>query len=486
MGLGETGMAQPQTIEYPYFYQACTSGNTQDAMDFAFLRSREAKESMEKSGLPWMRGILQSLPVSAGNWLKTIYMDAIISQKNMGFGADTMENMTEITQNMYNSAIQMKTVAQARELLATYGQFRGLADVLRAFADCAEPKDKIANAIMAFDPTKRRDSTDKKVRNWLNGTTTTLDKKDVYYLCRAMNFSLEQTDAMLKYITDEGIHWRDPEDILWCYAIANRLDYERTSQLLQRGAYLAERRGIAPVPVPGSFTEDVRLDVQPMLNRSEEELLAYLDRSRSLLGAYHNTAYDLFMEYNDILEGVGTPEKVKIDGKVSSRYILEKYLFRRLIPTAKRGGEKDKERFSAVQRSIRMNWPDETTYSRMKSRELDVSRKVMIMLFLAVDDGEPEEKDQPEDYDYEAYDAYEESDAFMQEPLSRDEMFQMLKGRVNQMLHSCGFQKLDPRSPFDWIILFCMCTEDMLELDKKLEGTLAAMFPEGNEKQLEP
>lgn len=395
-----------------------------------------------------------------------------------------MENMTIITRRMHDNAMQMKTIAQARELLANCQQFRSLGDILKAFAECDDPREKIVNAILAFDPSKRRDSTDKKVRNWFNGTTNSLEKKDVYYLSRAMNFTLEQTDAILKYITSEGIHWRSPVEIIWCYAIANKLDYPNTFRLLQRVEKLGKKKTIEPEPVAGSYTDDIKLNILPLLNQPEEALLDYLSRSQHLLGACHNTAYDLFMKYNQILEGTDQPEKIKRDGKVSARYILEKYLFRCLIPTSKRKKSEDSQSFNAVQRAIRQNWPDETTYSRMKSRELDIPRKVMILLFLAVDDGEPEEKE-PDQYDYEEFDMFAD-EMYPEKPLTRDERFEMLKKRVNRMLINCGFQVLDPRSPLDWIILFCMCTEDMIELDKRLEGVLTALFPEGNQTQEHP
>lgn len=386
-----------------------------------------------------------------------------------------MENITEISRIMYGNALQLNTVAQARDLLANSRQFRGLGDVLKSFTGCGKTKEIIVDALLSYDPSKSREAVDRKVRNWLNGTTATLEKRTVYHLCRALDLSVEQTDAMLKYITGEGIHWRDPEEIIWCYAVANRLDYPAVCRLLEAGTVPVRRAGKVPAPAPGSFTEDVRQDVFSLLNQPEGVLLDYLTGHRDSLGAYHNTAYELFMEYNQILEGAGSPEKIAVDGKVTSRYIVEHYLCRRVLPTARRG-----DRFSAVQRSIRMNWPDEATYSKMKSRELDVSRKVMMLLFLAVDDGEPEEKiPDPEDYD--AYDLPDEmaEDA----PLTRDERFELLQDRMNRMLHSCGFQPLDPRSPFDWIILFCMCAEDMIELDRRLEQTLAMMFPDGSEKQ---
>lgn len=46
------------------------------------------------------------------------------------------------------------------------------------------------------------------------------------------------------------------------------------------------------------------------------------------------------------------------------------------------------------------------------------------------------------------------------------------------MLSSNGFQQLDPRSPFDWMILFCIAVGDLWESDDRLQKILTSIFPE--------
>lgn len=378
-----------------------------------------------------------------------------------------MENMTELTKKMYNAAMEIQSVAQAAEVLRERGQFRSLGDILRSYAGCENPKALLVDGLMANTPSASRDSVDKKVRNWLSGRTRTVSKQDAFVLSQVLGLDLAKADEFLKLVTGEGIHWRDPEEIIWGYAIANGLSYEKTCALLDRVKTGGRKPKNAPRPTPGSYTAEVREKLQPLLYGPEEALLAYLDQNSGALGAFHNTAYRLFMQYMELLESGGVEDFLDGDGKMSAQEILENYMYRRLVPVARREDAKDKNAFSAVQRSIRMNWPDETTISKMKSRELDVSRKVLILLFLATDGSESEYEELDEDEDI----------------LTQDEVFQNVYTRLNQMLHACGFQLLDTRGSFDWMILYCICAGDLWDMDQRLREILETLFPEGNENQ---
>ena len=100
----------------------------------------------------------------------------------------------------------------------------------------------------------------------------------------------------------------------------------------------------------------------------------------------------------------------------------------------------------------------------MKSRKTDVTRKVLILLFLATDAGP--------DFDEE------------EEP-TRDEVFQDLYQRLNDMLNLCGFSALDPRAPFDWLILYCICVPDMFDVDARMRAMFKTMFGERMEQESE-
>lgn len=379
-----------------------------------------------------------------------------------------MENMTEMSRKMYSTATRPLSVEQAIQVLQETGVFRTLGDTLRAYSGYHNPKNLLVDGLMANNPSASRESIDKKVRNWLNGRTQSLSKEDAFAVAQILRLDIGRTDKFLKLVTGEGIHWRDPEDIIWGYAIRKGLTYNKTSELLVR-YFERVTKAMYGVDISESYTADVRSLLQPAMSHSEEMFLDHLveEYKQGRLGVSHNTAYRLFMQYMKLLALAGQEEFGPNAGsKMTSRDILESYMYRQLVPVAKRGEPKDKSAFSMVRRSIRASWPDEVTISKMKSRELEVTRKVLILLFLATDGSESEFEELDEDEDI----------------LTRDEIFQNVYTRLNRMLLSCGFQVLDPRSPFDWMVLYCICVDDLWDVDQRLKDILQALFQDGTEK----
>lgn len=453
-----------------------------------------------------------------------------------------MENMTIITRMMYEKATQMQTVQDAARELRETGAFRTLGATLRSFSGSEDPKSMLVDGLMAWDPGIERANIDRKVRNWLGGKTRSVSKQDAFILSRVLDLSLESTDVFLKRIVGEGIHWRDPEDIVWGYAILHGLEPAQIRTLLERVRALGKTPKATASVAPGNYTAEVYQKLQPVLYRSEEELMAFLEAQWAHLGTFHNTAYQLFTQYMQLLEkgysdadiesefcemtyqdrkkkeaeaqdrrdtarkeaaaqgrpfAPDDPDAPKtlqdMDGDVelyqpenlTARDILETYLYRRLVPSSERGNPQNSDPFYAVQRSIRLNWPDEFTLSKMKKRQLDVSRKVLILLFLATDGSGSEFAEKNKTAGLTAEDALyadDSDDAYFgideeEDLLTPDEVFQDVYTRLDLMLDSCGFHPLDPRSPFDWLVLFCIGAGDLWETDKRLQDILKAMFP---------
>ena len=98
----------------------------------------------------------------------------------------------------------------------------------------------------------------------------------------------------------------------------------------------------------------------------------------------------------------------------------------------------------------------------MKQREIDVTRKVLILLFLATDG--------------------EESEYAEQEEMDADEAFESMETRLNLMLADCGFAQLDSRTPFDWMVLYCMYADESIFLEDYMRGFLENLFKGSTEE----
>ncbi len=371
-----------------------------------------------------------------------------------------MREMTVTTRAMYQAATSRTlSVQEAVKLLRQEMKPRRLTDKLEAFAKGRDVRRLLEEGLVRNHPDKKPDSMLRKVRDWYNGSDRAIRKEDAIELCFILHLTVEEANELLAMIAEEGFHWRSPEEIVMIYALRKGMDYPAACALNDRMQALLARHRKEQDRQENSFTAVVRAEVDAL--NSEEELAAYLTDAIGRLGAYHNTAFQLFEEYIALLEEADPGDGLEDVQTMTTRDVVEQYFYRRFIPRAKRGEKELAGRAaSAIERSIGANWPDEVTISRMKNRAADVTRKVMILLFVATDGGES-------------------GDEWLED--EEEGSFEDSYTRLNDMLTDCGFSTLDPRSPFDWMILYCMCVEDVFELDAQMEAFLETLFGSGEE-----
>ncbi|MBR4082585.1 MAG: hypothetical protein IKK21_12445 [Clostridia bacterium] len=361
-----------------------------------------------------------------------------------------MNNMTVTTRAMYTAATsRTMTVQEAVMLLRQEMKPRTLPDKLARFAKGRDLRTLLAEGLKANHPDKKPDSMDRKVRDWLGGKDRAIRKEDAVELCFILSLTVEEADELLMLVCEEGFHWRDPAEIPFIFALKQGIEYPAACALAERMAAVCT----APeTEAEDSYTGVIRAEVAAL--QSEAQLAEYLRGAAARLGKMHNTAYQLFMEYMTLLEEGDIADLLEDATAMSTRDVVEQYFFRRFVPRVK-GSEKA---LSAIQRAVWSNWPDEVSVSRMKSRVIDVTRKVMILLFIATDGG-------MDDEDEALIDEWED-----------ESVFEDTYTRLNEMLAMCGFAPLDPRAPFDWMMLYCMCVEDVFDMDAQMEAFLGTLF----------
>ena len=97
----------------------------------------------------------------------------------------------------------------------------------------------------------------------------------------------------------------------------------------------------------------------------------------------------------------------------------------------------------------------------MKNRTEDVSRKVLMLLYI-VTGGSFEE-------------AYDELD---EEYISAEEVLEEHSKRLGRMLTDCGMSPVDPRNPFDYLVLYCLKPEGDDFMSERMEQMVQALFEE--------
>jgi len=282
-------------------------------------------------------------------------------------------------------------------------------------------------------------------------------------------------------VSEETLHWRNPNEITYIFALIHHMSYKEAQELDKKvREELADTKESTNI-TENNFTPIIRTEILAL--NTTQELIEYLKSQNNKLGQYHNHAYHAFME---MLEALENPKELYPSEKkrLTIRNILKEYLFgdnvlyakekvrekERKMEIAKAMGHKNKNNtdvsakdsfiFTTIQKNIIENWPDETTLSKMKTRKMDVTRKVLILLFLATDSG------------------IELSDDELDKELTVSEVFEDLYQRLNHFLLLCGFSVLDPRSAFDWLILYCICVQDLFDMDIRMRGIFKEMFGE--------
>lgn len=395
-------------------------------------------------------------------------------------------NMTTVSRYMYDTATSGKlSLREAIEVLGKNAKIRSARDILVRFSGVGADSDEelgayVLKAMTEADPDANRDSVRRKISNWIRSNGE-IGKDSAIKLAFALKLSYGEADELLKLTCSEGFHWRDPDDIVYAYSLLNAFSYVEARELRARldGMGLLTPN-LSPL-AGGNVMLTYLIRERATALKGEDELIGFLEAERDNLGYLHNTAYSIFIKYLDILQNPAVDSyyceglSSESDGRGSEewnalcnpaaysiREILTEYLHIAHIPKdVRRRGENNtlaSPVLSAIQKSIRAHWPDETALSKMKSRTADVSRKALILLFIAADGFEDNE------YSY------------LEQERTDEEEFEDTYLRLNGMLTGCGFAPLDARSPFDWMMIFCLCSGSKELVDSRIEKFLKEIF----------
>ncbi len=374
------------------------------------------------------------------------------------------EYMTVVSADLFEKATQENlSITEAVELLKNEVQLRTLKSKLEYFANPETLQKVLVDGLIKHNPEAKKGSVERKVRGWLKSAERNINKKDAIELCFILKLDFKRADKFVTMVSEEGFHWRDPEEIVYIYAINNSMDYNDARALNEKiQQYIKNGREKTEV-TKESFTPFIKNELEKI--KSEDELIEYIRDASDRLGKYHNTAYKLFMDYLTLLQSPVNNENLPKEQIMTTRDIVKEYFNQELIPrfkqTGKKAGSEKRAMLSAMERNVLANWPDEVTLSKIKNREIDVTRKALILAFIVTDGGESEYSDCDTDEYYE---------------MTKEELFDETCRRINTMLADCGFNKLDPRVPFDWMILYCMCVEEAYEIDERISGFLEKLF----------
>lgn len=340
--------------------------------------------------------------------------------------AEDMDAVVRLRRNSAFARQYLESGIHTRSFPETLLQYSGLSDMVELRLGLFRLQDLEGEA--------SGDSLRRKIDNWLKGKTTANSREQLIRICFALRMDLENAQNFIATVGEGGLHYRNPVELTWLYGLRNGLDYNRVLNL---------QRMIACVRIGG---EGTTANIMEEFNnvRTVDEFVLFVSRKARSLGTLHNTAYRHFRRLLAILTGPENSPNGVVEETYTVRDVVRMYLS---MP-----GQKENGGGSGVLPSIlKRHWPDEVLISRILTRQIDVPRKVLTLLFLVTDGAD----DNASDSDDPA------------------ELFADRYRRLNLLLDECGFCQLDPRNTFDWLALYCMYCDEDTEASERMRQVLA-------------
>ncbi len=367
---------------------------------------------------------------------------------------------------------------QMVEFLKEGAKFRSFSDILRQVYPNEDLETRLINGLQEITG-ENRDSLVKKVRNWLRGKNTPQNRQTLFQISFALGLDEDRTSKLLGAAAETGIHYRNPEELAFAFALRTGASYERALKLKEmakdicRDTFQGIRKADMWRETPLLYTRQLKASFAHI--RTEPELMAFFKEYRGELGYLHETAYEKFIELlAQLQKPVGERERLvqeKIDEEdqepeYTMRDVIVEYLGMN-VPEGRNLGE-----MTPLQRLVKKFWPNESSLFNMRNRKTDVSRKVMILLYLVTEAFDEETAD--EEWDY-YLDDLDEEDA--------DTRLEIRIEKMNLFLNLYGMNLLDPGNVFDLLVLYSM---KAIESGERMAEVLDALFMgQGRRKKIE-
>jgi len=305
------------------------------------------------------------------------------------------------------------------------------------------------------------------LRNWLSRESCRIGRDSAIKIAFGLKMTYEEADEFQKRCWHDGFYLRDYKDVIYRYCLENKnVSYDGATCIIKENSYLDNLQN-ADVDKKLTRERDATkyLDLGSKSIASGDELSRFIKENEAYFGSFHRRAYlkfshiykqlkDSYVEsahhYNDIF-GIlqeyadlnTSPDFQYDEASVYQCYAVSTEALCRHITMGIadfRATLKEKGAYNVFYRLVAENIPIHdimlAIYKKRKSKDngriAEVDRKLLILAWLACEDGCTSrfKKDAPE--------------------IDMIEHIQVLN---LDLLQSCGMSALDPRHPFDWIVM---------------------------------
>lgn len=357
------------------------------------------------------------------------------------------EMMTVVSARQWDFiAKECQTSKEAVDFLKSGMRLRTFSDMIGRLYPGEDLESRLTDSFFTFGEADadvvQRDSIRRKVQNWLHNRNLPTDREDVFRIAFALELDEKQTDWLLAQIFDAGIHYRNEKEIIYAFSLRNHQSYEKAAACLKT---FAERKSLSDT-TGNVVTKLLKMEFEQL--PPGEDIMNFMMKHSESFGKNHNTAYQYFIQMLDLLTGETSGEEV-----YSVEYITKLYLRMNMPEDKKVSG------YSDIQRMVKKYWPGVRNIKEMKNRKEDVTRKVLLLLYIVTGGVWMESYDELD----EAY-------------VTSEEMLIEHCRRINKMLEDCGMRYMDTRNPFDYLVLFCLKSEPTEFMSEKMQQMVEELF----------
>jgi len=388
------------------------------------------------------------------------------------------------------------TPKEILEYLENGALYRGFANMVKkVYPD--DDVEKILVKKLADITGGNQDSIRKNVSNWFADKNLP-QREQLFQICFALELDPERANTLIAYASDVGIHYRNPEEVIYAYCLKYGKTYADAVRLCGEllplcGDYKNPKASVDNVRYTRIMKQEVNGNI-----KTEEELADFIRDNAAHFGEMHVAAYRDFLkmlsylqdpdkDYSDTYYDYMKKHKDEYSDKEleelrrhedgltskSVEQVVEEFM-QMHVPENTSKNKKSKRDYTYLQKAIKKNWPSENILYKMKNRDIDVSRKVMLILFLLTEEFEVSEPSGSQT-------AQEPwlFDDFGDEQEDANERMEIRMKQINLFLDSYGMKRLDPGNPFDFLVLYALKASYEGETDymnERMENVLAELF----------
>ena len=305
----------------------------------------------------------------------------------------------------------------------------------------------------------------RSLRNWLiPGMVKSISRESAIQIAFALHMSYEEAEGFLKRLWLDGFYMRDVMDVIYRYGLENRWSYEPTTKMVQAFAYLNHCN-----PEPDGSDAVHREDLTRYLNALYEnavntvkDLENFIKKNEQFFGTFRRKAYERFKELYDQLEQewddvAHLDIELDVYAEEAQAYTRDTVSMGELCDVIVKGIPEMKKRGTntIIRRCITEHIPTRTVMSEIINKSerdgkiTQVDRKLLILAWLSSEDGDM--------LDFQSGNA-------------EDDLKEHLNVLNIDLLEQCGMAALDPRHPFDWIVMNSLyCAYILGEKDKAVD-----------------